>query len=115
MKIVTDESVERQIVLALRLAGHEVIDIKETDPGIEDAEVLSLAARTASILITNDKDFGELMFRDRSFSKGVVLLRFDNLDLTERAELLGHVLDEKASELHGSFTVITPAGVRIRK
>ncbi|MFL6375000.1 MAG: DUF5615 family PIN-like protein [Pyrinomonadaceae bacterium] len=115
MKIVTDESVERQIVMALRSAGHEVIDIKEISPGIDDAEVLRVASSTLSILITNDKDFGELIFRDRSFSKGVVLLRFGTLDLTERADLLGHVLEENKAELLGSFTVITPAGVRIRK
>jgi predicted nuclease of predicted toxin-antitoxin system len=55
VKIVADESIESEIVAALRRAGHTVSDIKETTPGIEDQQVLSLANETDAILLTNDK------------------------------------------------------------
>ena len=115
MKILADESIEREIVAGLRKTGHSVSDIKETNPGIEDQRVLSLANETDAILLTNDKDFGDLIYRDRLFSKGVVLLRFEKLEIAERIELLNTVLEEHSNELFGAFTVITAAGVRIRK
>lgn len=115
MKILADENVEGEIVAALRQAGHSVSDIKETSPGIEDTSVLRIAADLGSILLTNDKDFGELIYRDRLVSKGVILLRFGKLEIAERIELLLGVLKDRESELNGAFTVITSTGVRIRK
>jgi predicted nuclease of predicted toxin-antitoxin system len=115
MKILADESIESEIVAALREAGHSVADIKETSPGIEDEQVLSLASETDSILLTNDKDFGELIYRDRHFSKGVILLRFGKLEIAERIELLKTVLEERTAALFGAFTVVTAVGIRIRR
>jgi len=80
MNILADENLESEIVTALRLAGHSVSDIKEIRPGVDDPEVLSIANRTDAILLTNDKDFGELVYRDRLFSTGIILLRFGKLE-----------------------------------
>ena len=55
MKLVADESVEGPTVYALRAAGNEVLFIAETSPGIEDAEVLSIARREQSLLITGKR------------------------------------------------------------
>ena len=115
MKILADENVEGEIVSALRNAGHSVSDIKETSPGIDDTDVLTIAADSDSILLTNDKDFGDLVYRDERISTGVILLRFGKLEIRERIELLIGVLSERESEIDGAFTVITATGVRIRK
>ncbi len=115
MNILADENIETEIVAALRSAGHVVVDIKETDPGIEDTKVLQMAGEQNAVLLTNDKDFGELIYRDRLFSRGVILLRFAKLDVQERITSLIDVMTEHASELRGAFTVITNNGVRIRK
>jgi predicted nuclease of predicted toxin-antitoxin system len=115
MKLLADESVESEIVAALRSVGHEVADIKELSPGIDDARVLAFAKESGAILTTNDKDFGDLIYRDKFASKGVILLRFGKLEIVERIELLLRVLEERESELDGMFTVITAIGVRIRK
>lgn len=115
MKILADENIESEIVTALRLAGHLVSDIKEITPGIEDVDVLTIANDSDAILITSDKDFGELIFRDRHASSGVILLRFGKLEIAERIELLIGVLDERKNELPGAFTVVSSTGVRIRK
>lgn len=115
MKILADENIEAEIVAALRQAGHSVSDIKETSPGIEDTGVLSIATELGSTLLTNDKDFGELIYRDRLVSNGVILLRFGKLETSERIGLLRDVLEEHESEMDRAFTVITSTGVRIRK
>jgi len=115
MKILADENIEGEIVSALRDAGHSVSDIKETSPGIEDADVLTLATDSESILLTNDKDFGDLVYRDGRVSKGVILLRFGKLEIAERIDLLLRVIEEREAEFHDAFTVITATGVRIKK
>jgi len=115
MKILADENIEIEIVAALRQAGHSVSDIKEISPGVEDSQVLKLSSDLTSILLTNDKDFGELIYRDRSASIGVILLRFGKLEIAEKIEFLLHVLEDRESEMDGAFTVIAATGVRIRK
>jgi len=115
MKLLADESIEREIVAALRMAGHEVEDIKELRPGIEDAEVLSIAESSNAILITNDKDFGALVHRDKLVSSGIILLRFGHTPMTERIGHLEEALAEHGDQLVSAFAVITNRGVRIRK
>lgn len=115
MKILADENIEAEIVDAHRLAGHSVSDIKATAPGIEDSDVLRIAADHGAVLLTNDKDFGELIYRDHFVSKGVILLRFGKLEMAERTDLLLGVLAERKVEMNGAFTVITTTGVRIRR
>lgn len=115
MRILADENIEGEIVAALRQSGHAVTDIKEISPGAEDPNVLEIATDLDSILLTNDKDFGELIYRDRLISNGVILLRFGKLEIAEKLELLLGVLEERENEMNGAFTVITTTGVRIRK
>jgi predicted nuclease of predicted toxin-antitoxin system len=69
MKIVADEGVDRQVVEALRGENHDVTYIAELAPGISDEEVLQLANERDALLLTTDKDFGELVFR-LLFQKG---------------------------------------------
>ncbi len=115
MKILADENVESEIVVALRAAGFEVIDIKEQSPGIDDYDVLSIAANADAVLLTNDKDFGELVFRDQLVSSGVVLMRLGTATPAEKIENLLLTLNEHGNELEGAFTVISLRGLRVRK
>ena len=70
MRIVADESVEAYVSAALRDSGHEVLEIAQLAPGISDEKVLSLALDRGELLITNDKDFGELVFVSDKNIKG---------------------------------------------
>lgn len=115
MKLLADENIECEMVDALRMAGHDITDLKATSPGIEDADVLNFADDLAAVLITYDKDFGELIFRDRRVLNGVVLLRFGKLEITEKIDLLIGVLKERGNEILEAFTVITSTGIRMRK
>ncbi len=104
MKIVADENIESEIVDGLRTAGHEIIDIKATHPGIDDRAVLDLAADEGAILLTRDKDFGELVYREGRLNSGVILLRIDR---SHRVESLLSLLADHEAELVGAFSVIT--------
>lgn len=63
MNLLIDESVDRQVVEKLRLEGHDVVYVSDLDPGISDDVVLSTANKMRALLVTADKDFGELVFR----------------------------------------------------
>ena len=115
MKFLADESVDRQIVEGLRQAGYEVDSITELAPGSSDELVLERANQAKSILITADKDFGELMFRLRRLSPGVLLIRLAGLTSSQKSAMVLRSINNHLPELLGALTVITPAGIRIRR
>ena len=115
MNLVADEGVDRQIVDLLRKEGHDVVYVAELSPGIPDAEVLREANERRAVLLTTDKDFGDLVFRQRLVHSGVVLLRVSGLSATDKAELVAAVFKERATEVLGAFSVISPSQVRIRR
>lgn len=70
MRFLADENVDREIVVELRSRGHEVAYVAEMEPGISGDKLLSLANGKKVILITADKDFGEIVFRQRRATAG---------------------------------------------
>ena len=84
------------------------------DPGIADEDVLAAANERKAVIITADKDFGELVFRLRKISAGVLLLRLAGLSPKKKAEVVSSVVSEHASNLSGAFTVVSPGIVRLR-
>ena len=115
MILVADEGVDAQIVVALRRGGHDVTFVAELAPGIADDVVLDLARDRQALLLTADKDFGELVMRQRRAVNGVVLLRLAGLAADVKAALVTAVIDAHLAELAGSFAVITSHSVRIRR
>jgi predicted nuclease of predicted toxin-antitoxin system len=115
VKLVADEGVDRQIVERLRRDGHEVIYVAELDPGIGDELVLQWADESGALLLTGDKDFGELVFRQRKASRGVVLLRLAGWAPERKAELVSESLHEHGREMQGAFSVIAPTALRVRR
>ena len=73
MKFAADEGVDRQIVERLRQDGHTVGYVAEFDPGTSDQDVLSLANREGAVLLTADKDFGEMVYRQHLVHPGVIV------------------------------------------
>ncbi len=114
MNFVADENIDRQIVERLREDGHTVIYVAEMDPGIPDEDVIRLADMRSSTLITADKDFGELVFRQALVTHGVVLIRLAGLSQSRKAELLSSAIRERAFEIPNAFSVVTPGTIRIR-
>lgn len=115
MNLIADESVDRQIVDELRRSGHKVVYIAEVDPSISDNEVFDIANKINALLVTADKDFGEIVFRDgRIASKGVILLRLAGLSPTLKSGIVLNAIKENEPILAGSFTVISPGSVRRR-
>ncbi len=115
MTFLADESVDRQIVVRLRQAGHFVWYVPELESGISDDAVLDLANQDGALLLTADKDFGELVFRQRRITTGVVLIRLAGLTSQAKARLVAMAIQNHETELPGAFTVIAPGVIRFRR
>jgi predicted nuclease of predicted toxin-antitoxin system len=115
MRLVADESVDGPIVERLRAEGHEVLYVAELDPGITDEVVLEQARAAGSLLITSDKDFGELIFRLKQLPGSVILLRLAGLTNLRKAEIVASAIQDYGNTMIEAFTVVTPGSVRIRQ
>lgn len=105
------------IVERLRQDGHRVQRLVEIAPrGSVDAIVLAAANQQGGLLLTNDKDFGEHVFRYLSQTTGVVLLRLAKLSPQDEVEAVAQAIQKHGAALLNAFTVIKPQGnVRIRR
>lgn len=115
MNLLADESVDGRIVERLRREGHDVLYVAEMEPGITDDVVLSRSNERSMLLITADKDFGELVFRQAAVNSGVLLLRLGGLLSEKKADIVADVLRDREAELAQAFSVISPGTVRIRR
>jgi len=115
MILLADESVDRQIVDQLREDGHTVLDVTEMDPGISDEAVLSLANEKEALLLTADRDFGELVFRQRKVTKGIVLIRLAGLSPSSKADKISLAVKKYSKDIQSAFSVISPSSIRIRQ
>jgi predicted nuclease of predicted toxin-antitoxin system len=114
MRLLANENFPRAAVEALRLVGHEVAWLTTDAPGSSDEEVLARAHREHRLLLTFDKDFGELVLkRGLAASRGVMLFR---IPLYKPAELALRIVSVIASRSDwvGHFSVIEPERVRMR-
>ena len=75
MRLLANENIPEQVIAALRKAGHDIVWIRLLCPGATDSEVIIRALKERRIILTFDKDFGELAFRHRRVAPGIILLR----------------------------------------
>ena len=114
MNLLADESIDKPIVEQLRQDGHNVLYVAEFEPSIDDNVVLCRANQQGALLITADKDFGELVFRQRLVHAGVVLVRLAGLSPEAKVRIVSDVFANRTDELLNAFSVISPGRVRIR-
>ena len=114
MKLLADECCDHELVTALRADGHDVLYVIDNQRGAEDPDLLDRAWREHRLLLTEDKDFGELVVRLAFNNRGVILLRFPPSAIAAKTQRCRHVLNEFGSRLGRAFTVVTPTKLRIR-
>jgi predicted nuclease of predicted toxin-antitoxin system len=114
MRLLADENMDALIVAWLRHTGHDVVWVAELSPAITDSEVLALAQAQSRIVLTNDRDFGEAVFRRGEASAGIILLRLRarlQLDRLELVKAHWPAVQERAA---GHFVVVTNRKIRVR-
>jgi predicted nuclease of predicted toxin-antitoxin system len=114
VRFLADENVEQPVVDVLRTAGQDVLCVGDVAPGASDSYVFHLASSENRLILTNDKDFGELAYREGRAAAGIVLLRLGSADGAGKAARLAAVFPSVAARLTGRFVVISDHGIRLR-
>jgi predicted nuclease of predicted toxin-antitoxin system len=114
MKFLVDENIHADVVAWLRTMGQDVLYAAENLSGNSDEKLLDLARLEGRVIVTDDKDFGELNFHRRAVSSGIILLRLTDKTVAGRLERLARVWPTIATRAHGSFMVISDKKVRLR-
>jgi predicted nuclease of predicted toxin-antitoxin system len=114
LRFIVDESTGAAVVEHLRERGHDVVAVAESMPQARDSEILERAAEEERIVLTNDKDFGELAFRSGQTHHGIVLFRLRDESAQQRVRMLHILLDSYLDHLVNHFVVVTENGIRIR-
>jgi predicted nuclease of predicted toxin-antitoxin system len=112
--LLADENIDFRIIENLRVAGFNVFSVRENCCGAKDREILNIAKLKKLIIVTEDKDFGELIFSYNEANVGVIFLRYHFLERTSITESLIRIIRKYEHTLYNKFTVLTPKKIRMR-
>jgi predicted nuclease of predicted toxin-antitoxin system len=114
MQFLADESCDALIVLTLRDLGYNVTYIAEIAPGMEDDQILAQALKEERLLLTEDRDFCELVFRDAKPTYGIVLIRIRARYRLRKADRIATLVNNYGERLVGSMTTLALLNIRVR-
>ena len=115
MRFLVDECTDRKVAAWLRAEGHEVFSVFDEARGVEDDQVIQKAYDENWILITNDKDFGEKVYRERHAHRGIILMRLEDERSANKIQVLRRLLESYADRFEDQFVVVTETQVRFGK
>jgi predicted nuclease of predicted toxin-antitoxin system len=114
MRLLTNENIPTSVVDALRDRGHDVLAVKESMRGAGDRAILARAQSESRLVVTQDKDFGELAFRlGLPAECGIVLFRLTGDDPDADIRRIVEVIDSR-TDWPGQFAVVTDDRIRMR-
>jgi len=115
VRFLVDESTGPYVAQWLRQEGHDVFSVYDDARGVDDGTIIEKALIEQRILITNDKGFGEKVYRQRRSHSGVVLLRLEDERPRAKIATLRRLLSRHSDRLPGSYVVATEKRVRFAK
>ena len=115
MRFLVDECTGPAVARWLREQKHEVYSVYEEASGLDDDAVIARAFAGNWILITNDKDFGEKVYREHRPHNGVVLLRLEDERVVNKIAALQRLLEGFAEQLANQFVVVTERQIRFAR
>ncbi len=115
MRFLVDECTGPAVARWFRKQGHDVFSVYEQARGMDDDDIVAKAYIEDRILITNDKDFGEQVYRDMKPHKGIILLRLDDERANNKIAVIQRLLENYLDRLQDSFIVATEQRIRIAR
>jgi predicted nuclease of predicted toxin-antitoxin system len=113
MRLLADENFPGPVIVLLRSAGHDVFSVKESMRSMPDDAILSRASDEQRILLTCDKDFGELAVRFKKPAHGIILFRLEGEQPEMDNTRMLHVIDSR-DDWEGHLSVVTNTRIRMR-
>jgi predicted nuclease of predicted toxin-antitoxin system len=115
VRLVADENCDFSVVTDLRSAGHDVVSISEHRAGAHDETVIDFARSERRLLVTEDKDFGQLVFAAAKENSGVILIRYPASARSALTDAVLKLLSDNGEGLYSRFAVLEPGRVRITR
>jgi predicted nuclease of predicted toxin-antitoxin system len=112
MRFLADESCDFRVIRALRAAGHDVVAVAEVAAGAEDGAIIEMAMNQGRIFVTEDRDFGQLVYAAARRGQGVILLRFPSNARADLPTIVTHLVAEHEDKLAERFVVVQPGRIR---
>ena len=113
--ILADENIYHDIIFALREAQIDVFSVYEESRGISDFDIAKMSKNPPRIILTEDKDFADMVFAYQIKDISVILLRYSFDETSKIIEIIIDLLKNENISLIGKFTTITTKKVRIRE
>lgn len=110
MKFLVDESVGNKFANLLKNAGYDILFVGDIMPEVEDEKVMAFAESENRILITADKDFGELTFKLKFRINGVIFFRTLTRNPEKQFDMVRGILDKA----EGKFIIVKEGQIRVR-
>jgi predicted nuclease of predicted toxin-antitoxin system len=114
MKFLVDECTGMSVVTYLCETGHDVVAVVNVMPMADDKDILERAVSEDRIVVTNDKDFGELVYRTGWEHRGIILLRLRDERAANKIRMMDIVLTSVGERLQHHYVVVTETGIRVR-
>lgn len=114
MKFLVDVGVGKKIENFLKINGYDVLSVREIDARAKDLQILKWAFDDQRMIITMDKDFGELVFNSSKQHAGVLILRLEDADGDAKVEVIKNILSNYSDRLKSNFCVYQDGKLRIR-
>ncbi len=114
MKFVVDVGVGKSVENYLRKSDFELIVIRDVNPMMDDLEILKIARKNKAMVVTMDKDFGDLVHSAKEAHTGILLLRLEDATGPEKREVIEYIFDNFLQEMKDNFCVYQNGKPRIR-
>ncbi len=114
LKFIVDVGVSNKVEKWLAAQGFDVINVRDIDPRLPDYEIIKIASNENRMVITMDKDFGELVYRANIANAGVLLLRLDSYSSDDKVNVIKELLELHQEKMVGKFCVYKENKLRIR-
>lgn len=115
MRFPVDECTDPRVAAWLRSEGHEVFSVYDEACGSDDESIIQKAFMEGWVVITNDKDFGEMVFREGRPHRGIIFLRLEDQTSSARVNALAKLLRLYSDDLTNRYVVVTDTGVRFAR
>lgn len=114
MKFLVDVGVSQKVEKWLAENGYDTKAVRDLNPKAKDSEILHLAVAESRMVITMDKDFGELVYNSGMKHSGVLILRLEDAKGDQKVEIVKKILSDYINKIQNKFCVFQDGRLRIK-
>ena len=115
IKFLIDVGVGKGVEEFLAIEGFDTKAVRDINPSMSDREVLRLALTEKRMIITMDKDFGELVYKSNLGHEGILVLRIEDANIADKVRIISEIVTSYIEEINNSFCIYHRGKLRIRR